>query len=58
MSREQIEGIVRHLMGAIGSVLATKGIVDESGVQALVGVAVAIVGVVWSFMSKKQLPGA
>jgi hypothetical protein len=56
MSREQIEGIVRHLMGAIGSVLATKGIVDESGVQALVGVAVAVVGVVWSFMAKKQLP--
>lgn len=54
MSQEQIAGIVRHFLSGIGAVLAAKGVVDESGVQLLIGAGVAVVGVIWSFVSKKK----
>lgn len=52
MNKEQILGIVRHVLTFVGGFLITKGIVDETFVTEVVGALATIIGSVWSFFSK------
>ena len=52
MNKEQILGIVRHVLTFVGGFLITKGIVDETFVTEVVGALSTIVGAVWSFFAK------
>ena len=54
MTTEQILGIVRHILTALGGVLVTKGVVDEGTMTTAVGAIATLVGVVWSFLAKKK----
>lgn len=54
MTQEEILGIIRHLLTALGGVLVTKGVVDSGTVEAVVGGLLAIGGAVWSVYHKKQ----
>ena len=51
---EQLSGIVRHVLTAAGGALVAKGYADEATVQALVGGLIALIGVIWSVVSKKK----
>jgi len=53
MNKEIVLGIVRHILTASGGVLVTKGFVDAAGLEQVIGGLIAIVGVVWSIVSKK-----
>ena len=52
MNKEQILGIVRHVLTFVGGFLITKGLVDETFVTEIVGALSTIIGSVWSFFAK------
>lgn len=52
MNKEQILGIVRHLLTFFGGILVTKGLVDETFVTELIGGISTVIGAVWSFLHK------
>ena len=52
MNKEQILGIVRHLLTFFGGILVTKGLVDETFVTELIGGISTVIGAVWSFVHK------
>lgn len=54
MSHDQILGIVRHVLTTVGGMVVAKGIVDEGTMTAIVGGAVALVGVIWSVVAKRK----
>lgn len=54
MSGEQIAGIVRAIVAAVGGYLVGKGLADAETVAAVAGAAATIVAAVWSVLSKKK----
>ena len=54
MTKEQIQGIVRHALTFVGGILIMKGLATDSSVQELIGAAVTLVGGVCSIISKKK----
>ena len=54
MNQEQVLGIVRHILTALGGVLVTKGVVDEGTMTTAVGALATLAGVVWSFIAKNK----
>jgi hypothetical protein len=55
MNKEQVLGIVRHVLTFGGGLLLAKGYADEAIVQELVGGLVAVVGGIWSVIAKIKL---
>ena len=54
MTGEQIAGIVRALVAAVGGYLVGKGLADAETVAAAAGAAATLVVAVWSVYSKKK----
>jgi len=54
MEKEQLFGLIRHALTIGGGALVAKGIVEEGVAAEMVGIAMSILGVVWSFTSKKK----
>jgi hypothetical protein len=52
MKKDQINGLIRHALTIIGGALVAKGVLEEDIMLDCVGVAMSIVGLVWSFKSK------
>ena len=55
MNKEQILGVVRHLLTFFGGILITKGIVDETIITEAIGGLSTLIGAVWSFFSKNKV---
>jgi hypothetical protein len=55
MNRQQIEGIVRHIVGGIGAYLVGRGKLDPEQVELWVGLALAALAVFWSYQAKKPV---
>jgi len=53
MSKEQLLGILRHVLTFVGGLLVTKGLVDAGMVEQVLGGLLTIVGGLWSVFSKK-----
>lgn len=53
MSKEIVQGILRHLLTGVGGALAVKYQIDGATIEAVVGGIVALVGVVWSIRAKR-----
>lgn len=53
MTGEQVGGIVRAVVSAIGGYLVGKGIIDASTATAIAGAAATIGVAIWSVFSKK-----
>jgi hypothetical protein len=56
MTGEQIAGIVRAVVAAVGGYLVGKGLVDSETVVTIGGALATLVTAVWSVYSKKQTP--
>jgi len=56
MTKEQVIGIVRHVLTFVGGLFVLKGYLDESLANEIIGGAITLVGTVWSVISKKQEP--
>ena len=54
MEKEQIYGIIRHGLTAVGGVLVTLGYIDEDIIPEVIGVVMTLVGVIWSYQDKKK----
>jgi hypothetical protein len=55
MNKEQILGLVRHILTFAGGVAVAKGLIEDIQVSELVGAIIALVGSVWSVLSKKTV---
>jgi len=53
MTGEQVWGVVRTILAAIGGYFTTKGVVDGAFVDAMLGGLGTIFVAAWSFWSKK-----
>jgi len=54
MGKEQINGLIRHALTVLGGALVTKGYIDADIVPEAVGAVMTLIGVVWSYQSKKK----
>jgi len=54
MSGEQIAGIVRAVVAALGGYLVGKGLTDAETVAAVAGAAATLAAAVWSVLSKRN----
>jgi hypothetical protein len=54
MAKEQVLGIIRHVITFAGGILVVKGLVDEAMVQEVLGGILGLVGTVWSIVDKKK----
>lgn len=54
MEKEQIYGLIRHGLTILGGALVTKGYIDADIVGEAVGAVLTLIGVVWSYQSKKK----
>jgi hypothetical protein len=55
MTAEQVAGIVRAVVAAIGGYLVGKGIADAETVAAVGGAVATIAAAVWSVLSKRKV---
>lgn len=53
MTKEQLLGILRHVMTSVGIYLVAKGLAGEGAVEEGIGSVLALASVVWSVLSKK-----
>lgn len=54
MSREIWLGLARHVLTILGGMMVSRGYMDASAVDTVVGAAVTIGGVAWSVSDKKK----
>ena len=54
MTKEQILGIIRHVLTFVGGVLVAKGLASEALSQELVGATATLIGGVWSIIEKNK----
>jgi len=54
MTKEQVQGIVRHGLTFIGGILVSKGYIDESSLAEVIGASMTLAGVFWSIYLKKK----
>jgi len=52
MNKNQILGILRHSLTFIGGILITKGFIDETLSNEIVGSIITLTGLVWSVVEK------
>ena len=52
MNKEQILGIIRHVLTAIGAILVIKGYTDEATITMIIGAIMASVSGIWSIFDK------
>ena len=55
MTMEQVGGIVRAIVSAIGGYFVGRGLIDSSTATAVAGAAATIATAVWSVISKKPI---
>ena len=53
MNKEQVLGLLRHVLTFVGGAIIAKGLVDEAQTTELIGDVMALVGTVWSILAKK-----
>jgi hypothetical protein len=53
-TKEQLQGLVRHVLTFVGGFLLTKGIIDDSILVELIGGAVTLTGAIWSVVAKQK----
>lgn len=49
-----LNGIVRHVLTAVGGALVTKGVMGETELEMAIGAVITIAGVIWSALAKKK----
>ncbi len=54
MNKDQVLGIIRHILTAAGAVLAIKGYTDEITATAIIGALMAAIGGIWSIFDKRE----
>ena len=56
MNKQQILGILRHVLTFAGGVVVAKGWVDETLITELIGGIITLAGTTWSVVEKYKSP--
>jgi hypothetical protein len=54
LTKEQVLGIVRHILTFGGGILVTKGLLDEGMVTEISGAVITLIGAIWSIVAKNK----
>lgn len=54
MNKEQVLGIIRHILTAVGVILVYKGIADDGTILAVIGAVTSAVAGIWSLFDKTE----
>ena len=54
MNKNEVYGVVRTILAAIGGYFAGQGVIDSETAVALAGAGATIVAAVWSIRSKRE----
>lgn len=54
MKKDQFAGIVRHILGAIGAIVVSQGLVDENTALQASGALATLAAIAWSVAEKKN----
>lgn len=54
MNKDQILGVLRHVLTFVGGILVFRGVLDDALLQELVGGVSTLVGTVWSVIAKRK----
>ncbi len=52
--KDQISGLIRHGLTALGGFIVAKGLVEDSLIQDAIGAVMTLVGIIWSVAAKKK----
>lgn len=53
MSKEQVLGVIRHVLTFVGGVFVSKGVLDDASSMEIVGALSTLIGTIWSVVVKK-----
>ena len=53
MKKDQVLGIIRHILTFAGGFVVAKGLADAALIEEATGAIVTIIGAIWSISSKK-----
>lgn len=53
LSKEQVLGIVRHVLTFAGGIVLTQGLVDQALLDTIIGSSITLIGAIWSIVSKR-----
>ena len=51
---EILAGQIRHALTSVGTVLATTGVLSDGTIQTGIGIIMAVLPFVWSFVAKRK----
>ncbi len=54
LTKEQIMGIIRHVLTFVGGIVVMKGLVDEAVITEIIGGAMTLTGAIWSIVVKNK----
>jgi hypothetical protein len=52
--KDQLSGLIRHALTAVGGFIVAKGLVEDSLIQDAIGAIMTLVGIIWSVAAKKK----
>jgi hypothetical protein len=55
---EKVYSIIRHALTFAGGALIAKGVIDEAGLEEVVGSLMTIIGFGWSYYNKIKFEGS
>ena len=55
MKKEQVLGIIRHVLTFGGGYFVARGWVDEATMVSLTGAAITIIGTIWSIAAPEKI---
>jgi hypothetical protein len=53
LSKEQVLGIVRHVLTFAGGIVLSQGLIDQALVNTVIGSSITLIGAIWSIVSKR-----
>jgi hypothetical protein len=55
MNKEQVFGIIRAILAALGGVFVSKGVFDSGALDSIISAVLVIGAAVWSVLEKQQI---
>ncbi len=54
LNKDKILGLIRHTLTFVGAVYVTKGIIDESLLEDIIGGTITLSSAIWSVIAKNK----
>lgn len=53
LGKDQVLGIIRHILTFVGGIILTQGLVDQTILDTAIGSSITLIGAIWSIVSKR-----